>query len=68
MWRGSCVQRRSCVLRRGCPCERRGLGLCLPPLGRGDSRVDTRKSYKSKSNASVPSLTLESQLLQTSEP
>lgn len=29
---GSCVQGGSRVLVRGRPCERKGLGLCLPPL------------------------------------
>lgn len=65
---GSCVQGGSRALVRGRPCERRGLCLCLPLLGCGDCRAETRRSYKSKSNASAPSLTLESQLPQTSDP
>lgn len=77
--RGHCVRRGPCVrsgsrvrggLRvpgRGGPCERRGLGPCLL-LGCGDCRVETRRSYKSKSSASAPSLTLESQPPQTSDP
>lgn len=59
--RGSWVWGGSCVPVRGGPRERRGLGPCLPLLGCGDCLVETRRSYKSKSNASAPSPTLESQ-------
>lgn len=66
--RGPCVWRGCWVLGREGPCGRRGLSPCLPQLGGADGQVETRRSYKSKSNASAPSLLLDSQHPRTSDP